>query len=896
MATFEQLAKQSGVQLGKKSPQKERQSILGGIAKDLATPFARAGVNLFNIGASLPGVIEGGIHKLTGNEAQARRSIISAGDEAVKVRNIPFLGETAPVLSPKESIGVGLQIGSTIAGGGAVKSVAGAGIKSVIKAGAKEGVKFGASTGAAFEGGRALSEDKSALEVLQNFLVGGAAGGVLGGTIGAALPVVGAGVRGAIDTTRKTVQAGKEVTERAIDKVRNIRNQVPGAERDSGIVGGIVENVRSTVGKATGSLERSKINVQAQREAREAFQKLEPRSQDAIRKGLLPRDVELIKAGSASEQQVYKRIVDAAEAYSTNRTTANRPSVILGEEFSKRINGLGRAMETSFDELDDAVRGLGDTRLESNETMNFVIERLRNTNGLKGIDINESGVLNFANTQLSGSNSATARKELQRIFDDVVQRADDPQRMHLYRKELFEDLGGKKSSGTKLVGTEEKGVNAMRQGMAEAIETVSPEYKAANTKVAKLLDTKKEIVKKFGEVSQGNEDIFDIKSSILLRRLTSNAKTGQDMAELIRTLEGTLGDFDIRFDTDLVRIQEFLNLLDRYYDIAPDTSLLGIMRADSPKSKSELIQKIFDIVGGNFNATDDTAKQAIKDLLEGRVGFNPAAVPQTVSKTSILGTPRKIDTTIRPKEWQEIQAKAFQRVDKNKDQIVKEYEKLNGNVLNTDDFREAFRADGYNGFNAPSVHEPASELNNYLFKKRIEQAKPGDTATWTIGGAGSGKTTAVKGLLDTKNDLFVFDSIFGNFEKGIKRVDMAVKKGVRVKMAYVLRDIDDAWFNGVVSRAIRKDRTVPLKVFLDGTENAQKSAISMSKSRYKDDIIFIDNTLGLGNQELIGVDKLKDIGHNNLVSQHYERLKQQTQQLFTEGKISKEVRDGLLES
>lgn len=609
------IARQQG--LTPVDPKQERQSILGSIARDFATPFARAGVNAYNLIGSVGTLGAAGIAKVAGKDDMARRLVIEAGDEAVKVRNVPFLGDLAPITTLKDSIGTGLQIGSSIVGGGAAKNIAGAGLKTAIKQSVKEGVKFGASTGALYETGRALSEDKNALETLQSFIVGGTLGGGFGAGAGVALPLAGAAIRGAGSTVQKTFRAGQDIAEGAVDRVRNIRNPIPGSGREPGVISGITENVRNTVSKAKGSLERSKINVQAQREAREAFESLAPDSQNAIRKGLLPRDVELIKTGNAAEKQVYKKIVDAAEAYSSNRATTNRPSAILGEEFSKRIQGLSRALDTATDQLDDAVRDLGDVRLQRSETVNTVLERLGNTSGLKGLNINEKGVLDFTNTQLSGTNSAAARKELQKIFDDVVQRADDPQKLHLYRKELFEDLGGKKSSGIKLTGTEEKAVNAMRQGMADAIETVAPKYKEANTRVAKLLDTKKEISKKFGEVAEGGEDIFNVKTSILLRRLTSNAKTGQDMAELIRILEGTLGEYGIRFDTDLVRIQEFLNLLDRYYDIAPDTSLLGITRADAPKSKSELLQKIFDIVGENFRASDETAKQAIQDLLGG---------------------------------------------------------------------------------------------------------------------------------------------------------------------------------------------------------------------------------------------------------------------------------------
>lgn len=606
----------------------EQQTTLQKVAQGLAgivnaTGVPRAAVNAYNLTSSLGTLGAAGIAKLTGNDEMANRFVREAGDEAVKVRNVPFLGKLAPVGSSgdfgkdvKDVVGTGLQIGSTIVGGGAAGGAAKTGLRTLAKEGLKEGVKIGAATGASYEGGRALSDDADALQILERTLVGGLGGGVIGGAVGVASPILSRGAASVGRGVQRTVQGGKEVAENVVNRARGIRNPLPGTEREPGIISGIVENVRTTANKAKGALERSKINVQAQREAREAFESLAPESQNAIRKGLLPRDVELIKTGNQSERGIFKRIVDAAEDYETNRGTANRPSVILGEEYRKRITGLNSALNDATTLLDDTVTGLGNVSMPKEQTINSVLERMSNAPGLNGLNIDERGLLDFTNTTLSGSNSATARKEIQRIFNDVVKRADNPERLHLYRKELFEDLGGKTKSGIKLTATEEKAVNAMRQGMADTIETVAPAYKQANERVAKLLDMQKQIRQRFGDVAQGNEDIFDLKSSILLRRLTSNTKTGQEIAGLLRDLETLLGsDYGITFDTNLLRIQEFLNLLDRYYDIAPDTSLLGIERTALPGSKSEILQKMIDIVGENFKATDETAKQAIRELL-----------------------------------------------------------------------------------------------------------------------------------------------------------------------------------------------------------------------------------------------------------------------------------------
>ena len=58
-------------------------------------------------------------------------------------------------------------------------------------------------------------------------------------------------------------------------------------------------------------------------------------------------------------------------------------------------------------------------------------------------------------------------------------------------------------------------------------------------------------------------------------------------------------------------------MLNRYYDVAGDTSLLGILRtADVPLNKRGVADKIINSVFEGAAVTDETAKNAIKELLK----------------------------------------------------------------------------------------------------------------------------------------------------------------------------------------------------------------------------------------------------------------------------------------
>lgn len=600
------------------------------IVKGLVTPFARAGVNAYNTVSSVGTLGAAALAKLGGKDEQARQLVGQAGEEARKLRNVPFLGELAPVggregdsifEGVKDITGTGLEIGSNLVGAGGAATAAKTGFRTALKEGVKTGVRVGAASGGAQAAGQSLEEDKGVLDTLQNILFGTA----LGAGAGAAFGAGGAAVS-------KAIEGGAPI-------VNKIRNRIPGmadevvpptpgavpvaaeieaAAKPPSLIDGVKENVLATYNKLKGARANSAINAQEKKIFRENFAKLDPVSQSSIRKGLLPRDVDLIKSSNPAQTNLNKKILTAAEEYEKLRgKSGSRPSAVVGEEFRKRITALKEGLGTANKELDEVVGSLKGQKLNTEETMKKVFQRLSEKEGLQGLTLNPDGTLNFARTTLSSKGSTSARKNVQAVFDDLIERADDPESMHLFRKELFEDLGGKKSSGIQLGKTEEEAVNAIRQGMADAIADVAPAYKDKNIRIAELLGFERRIRKLFGEGKPGSEDIFDAKAGSILRRLTSEAASGQDIAQVLQEVEQSLQNYGVKFDTNLTQTQEFLNLLNRYFDIASDTSLLGIIKTSLPLGKAELLQKVVNLVGENIQPTDATAKQAIKEMLEG---------------------------------------------------------------------------------------------------------------------------------------------------------------------------------------------------------------------------------------------------------------------------------------
>ncbi len=155
----------------------QNKNIFRKVGEAVAQPFAKAGVQAYNLAE--------GTGKLLAGDVQG------ANQSLEKKRILPFVGETAPVITGNESfgeqvkktVGTGLDIGSTVATGGeagALKDLAKQGLKQAIKKGAVMGAKVGAAAGGVGSAGIALESDKNAGEVIKDTATGAVTGGLFG--------------------------------------------------------------------------------------------------------------------------------------------------------------------------------------------------------------------------------------------------------------------------------------------------------------------------------------------------------------------------------------------------------------------------------------------------------------------------------------------------------------------------------------------------------------------------------------------------------------------------------------------------------------------------------------------------------------------------------------------
>lgn len=237
---------------------------------------------------------------------------------------------------------------------------------------------------------------------------------------------------------------------------------------------------------------------------------------------------------------------------------------------------------------------------------------------------------------------------------------------------------------------------------------------------------------------------------------------------------------------------------------------------------------------------------------------------------------------------------------------IKAYEKLpgteNGKILSTDLARDL--SPDYAGskdarsLNAQAVHEPASALIKELYARKLAapSANGLNMVTFTAGGTGVGKTTGIERTpvtheITDASDI-VYDTNMNNYPSAKEKVDMALEKGKQVNIIYVGREPVESMVNGVIPRAMRQGRTVPLTEHAR-THRSSADAIGRLLQDYdgndKVQFIFIDNSRGKSQSEVATPALLKAYSFDNLE----QRLKEALDAEYQAGRVSAVIYQGI---
>ena len=494
--------------------------------------------------------------------------------------------------------------------------------------GAKTGAVIGAMQGASGE----LQQNKGAGDIAVGTLGGAALGGALGGAGGALFGKL-------ADRAAKI----KLASEAEAASIKFPPTEPPPGGGSGGIVSNTGKLLVGTAEDITGGISRApsnlKTNLEASIASRKAAEAAPVEIKAAVKRGIAPRDAKLIQSATPEEKDIFNKMLSEAKSYETDRGAFD-PATVGGSHLQGRISEAKKLADSIGGELGAVTGKL--TGVEIPNASADVITRLQEVPGLKGLKIGEKGGLDFSRTSLASKLNAGEANQINTAFEHL--QGGDVEKLHLFRQELFEYLGGKKKANIQTTDTVDKAFEAIRRGLGDSIDSVSPEYKALNKKYAQIADPLMRLKKFYRGLEGASYDILDERSGILMRRLTSNAPSGQELKASIEKLNAILAENGMKSNVNLQRIQDFQNALERYYDISKDTGFagqtgVGISRASSGINR--IVDPMIDLITKNSGNTPAVKQKALEELLgvsETRLGTQAADI---VTDSSIKFPPKK---------------------------------------------------------------------------------------------------------------------------------------------------------------------------------------------------------------------------------------------------------------
>jgi hypothetical protein len=427
-----------------------------------------------------------------------------------------------------------------------------------------------------------------------------------------------AGVGGAgVKTGTQAIKTGAKKTAETIAEtaIKGADTIIPALKKGADVVADVTKPIVEEAKLIPG---RVATNIAAKKATEQAVKELPTKvAQTAARSGIEIPDIKYLYTIPKEFKATAKKLFQATKDFASGASKTN-PLEIVGQPIVKSIKEAESFASKIGKKIGETANKLPSVTAE--ELAPSALGNLKKVRGLEDLAIDEKGVLDFTNTTLTTAGTEADRVAIQNIFNDAIKAGTGKQK-HLLRQELFEILGGKKRSGVQLTGTQENAFEAIRKGLADVLDTKNVTYKKLNLDYAKALDPLKKLRKMLnvkGASGQVEEDILDMSAGLLARRLTSFAKSNPEIRNILNQLDKAVkskGKTLLSTET----MQDFYNILDKYYDIVGKTSLQGQVGAGLEKAtgfKDFVAGKIRDVAGESKAVKDKLLEDMFNEILK----------------------------------------------------------------------------------------------------------------------------------------------------------------------------------------------------------------------------------------------------------------------------------------
>lgn len=346
----------------------------------------------------------------------------------------------------------------------------------------------------------------------------------------------------------------------------------------------------------------------------------DPLAKETIRQGFDSGVVSAIKAGTETDRQVMREMLNTIKKMKKDAVYAQdaRPSDAAGKQLIKRVGEVEKIRRLAGKEVDAAARGLKGQQVETAP----VIKGLQDDLSRIGVNLDDSGNLAFKGSDLEGDLPA------QRVISTVIDRmrntqAPDAYDFHRMKKFIDNRVDYGKKNQKAMTNTAENIIKKLRANIDGQLDDLSPSYDKANTKFSDAITALDQIGGAAGKKLDFSSPSGSNQSGILLRRLTSNIQSRGQLKDAINATEGIASKYGSRFEDNMSLQMLLAQELERMFKFSPSTSLGGEVKKNitaATQGRQGIvaagIDKVGDAVEKARGINEDAAIKSLEKLLE----------------------------------------------------------------------------------------------------------------------------------------------------------------------------------------------------------------------------------------------------------------------------------------
>ena len=330
-----------------------------------------------------------------------------------------------------------------------------------------------------------------------------------------------------------------------------------------------------------------------------------PTLQKAARQGIEVQDLNVIKQVPKAERPALKKLHDVVIKFADGNTKTN-PFEIVGAPIVKRLTTLDNQVKGFAKQLDGIAQSLKGKQVDD---MSPILQRVSDSLNDLGVSFTPDGKLNLVGSQLEGLGNTG--KIIENVFNRI-NRSRDAFDLHRLKKFIDENVSyGKRVEG--LSGDAEKVLKNWRKTIDTLLDDKFPSYNKVNTELSKRIQPLNDLKDLLKNADGLDADLLSQKAGIIARRITSAAPSNPEIKQILRNLDrftATKGKTAISTE----RLQDFYNILNKYYDIAPKTGFQNLVTEGVEKGTTAL-GAVLDPAKQLLSRTNAVRKKALEDAL-----------------------------------------------------------------------------------------------------------------------------------------------------------------------------------------------------------------------------------------------------------------------------------------